>query len=68
MKPEDMFAEPNKEKLLTNKKVSELWPQARGELSGFANALARSNAGITAAQLRMAIQLADEAYANRGLK
>lgn len=40
----------------------ELWEQARGELRGFANALERGLAGLTAAQLRMAITLADRTW------
>ncbi len=39
-----------------------MWPQAAGELRGFANALERGKSGLTAAQLRMAIQMAEELY------
>ena len=67
MNLDDMFAEPKVTKL-SDDDISKLWPQARGELSGFANALDKRGAGITAAQLRMAVQLADEAYQGRGLK
>jgi hypothetical protein len=49
------------DKEYTNEQIRAMWPQARGELSGFAKALMK-NSGITAAQLRMAIQLADEAF------
>jgi hypothetical protein len=47
----------------TNDQIRAMWPQACGELRGFAKALSR-NSGITAAQLRMAIQLAEEAFNN----
>ena len=36
-----------------------MWPQAAGELSGLVNHLQRTNAGITAAQIEMAIQMAN---------
>jgi hypothetical protein len=42
--------------------VRRLWPSARGELLGFANALDRSGSGITADQLRMAVLLADKQF------
>lgn len=42
-----------------------MWPQAAGELSGFANHLVSGNAGLTAAQIRMAIQLGDEIFAQK---
>jgi hypothetical protein len=42
--------------------VRRLWPSARGELLGFANALASSGSGITADQLRMAVLLADKQF------
>lgn len=43
-----------------------LWDQARGELWGYANYLQRRHASLTAAQLRMAITLADRALPARG--
>lgn len=46
----------------TPQDVRRMWPQAAGELRGFANHLARGQAGLTAAQIRMAIQLADERF------
>ena len=49
------------EAVYTDSDVRRLWPQARRELLGFADHLARGNAGITAAQLRLAVQLADRA-------
>lgn len=36
-----------------------MWPQAAGELNSFAQTLRRSNAGLTAAQIEMAIQMAN---------
>jgi hypothetical protein len=47
----------------TDHEIFFMWPQAKGELTAFANVLTRGgNAGITAAQLRMAILLAERAY------
>lgn len=43
----------------TEDQMKEMWPQAAGELRGFANALDRDKAGITAAQIRMAVQMAN---------
>ncbi len=40
-------------------KVLTLWPQARGELQGLANAMERGGSPITASQLRLAVALAD---------
>ena len=48
-------------KTWTREDVLRLWPQAKGELRGFQKALER-NAGITAEQLGMAIQLAEAEY------
>jgi hypothetical protein len=45
----------------TIEEIHRMWPQARDELTGFAQAL-DEKAGITSAQLRMALQLADAAY------
>jgi hypothetical protein len=64
MRPEDMFAEPRGVPY-PPETVKVIWPQARGELSAFANVLERRGAGITAEQLRLAIHLADEAYEKR---
>lgn len=41
----------------TDEQIHRMWPQAEGELNGFANAL-RNKSGLTAAQLRMALQMA----------
>jgi hypothetical protein len=60
MRPSDMTGDQERRRL-PNEQVDLLWPQARGELLGFANALERGNSGITAAQIRMAVNLADEA-------
>ena len=49
------------QKTWTKEEILDMWPQAKGELQGFQKHLER-NAGITAAQLGMAIQLADEEY------
>lgn len=62
MNVDDMFQNDNPSEW-TDEQITSMWPQARGELLGFANALERGKAGITAAQLRMTIWLAD-----RGLK
>lgn len=43
----------------TDAQIQQMWPQARGELLGFALALDRKEASITASQLRMAVQMAD---------
>lgn len=45
----------------TKEEILEMWPQAKGELQGFQRHLER-NAGITASQLGMALQLADEEF------
>lgn len=58
MRSEDQSA---KEALADDRRLH-LWPQAARELGGFALHLERNGAGITALQLRMAIQLANEAY------
>src|SRR5690242_2259064 len=38
--------------------MRELWPQAAGELRGFAEHLEAGRAGITADQIRLAVQMA----------
>lgn len=48
-------------KTWTKKEILEIWPQAAGELRGFQRHLER-NASITASQLGMALQLAEEEY------
>ena len=48
-------------KVWTKEEILKLWPQAAGELQGFKRVLER-NAGITAAQLEMALQLADSEF------
>jgi hypothetical protein len=50
---------------LSDERLRFLWPQAAGELRGFAIALARGDSGLTAAQLRLAIEMADEYYRQR---
>lgn len=45
--------------------ISVLWPQARSELLGFAKYLDSRNAGITACQIKLAVQLADRLLAER---
>lgn len=62
MQLDDIYQPKPEKSEFDNDKIKELWPQAAGELRGFARALASKNAGITAAQLRMAIQLAEERY------
>lgn len=48
-------------KTWTDAEVAKLWPQARQELLSFAMHLEHSGAGITAKQITMAVQLADQA-------
>lgn len=50
------------EKQMTNDDVIKMWPQACNELLGFANHLRKTNSGITAAQLDMAIFLAQKYF------
>jgi len=61
MRPEWMFDESPPQDPWTEDQILEMWPQAHGELMGFAKALER-NAKITASQLRLAIRLADCEY------
>lgn len=42
----------------SEEEILEMWPQAEGELRGLCNHFTRTNAGITASQLKMALQLA----------
>ena len=42
--------------------ILEMWPQSAGELRGLRNHFMRTNAGITASQLSMALQLAEAEY------
>ncbi len=46
----------------TTEQILLMWPQAAGELAAFQRAL-EQRAGLTASQLRMAIQLAQERFA-----
>jgi hypothetical protein len=50
---------------LSDERLRLLWPQAAGELRGFAAVLGRIGSGLTAAQLRLAIEMADEYYRRR---
>jgi len=50
-----------KERIWTKEDILEMWPQAAGELRGFQRHLER-NAGITAAQLDMALNLAQAEF------
>ncbi len=45
---------------LSPQQLDQLWPQGRGELLGFANHLERTGAGITADQIRLALQMAQK--------
>lgn len=65
MTPNDMFAVPPDSEFISDERVKSLWPQARGELWAYAKVLESRGITITAAQLRMAILLADEAVNNR---
>jgi len=57
----DFFAQPIPDfPASTDHERKVLWPQAAGELLGFANALDRGNVGLTAAQIRLAVKLANE--------
>lgn len=46
----------------TKEEILQMWPQTAGELRGLRNHFMRRNAGITASQLTMALQLAEEEY------
>lgn len=48
-------------KVWAQEEILKMWPQAAGELQGFRKYLART-AGITADQLSMALQLAEEGF------
>lgn len=63
MRIEDMWVEKKPAPEFTSEQIRDMWPQAAGELRGFAQALERGPAKITAMQLRMAIELAEQAYA-----
>lgn len=55
-----MFAAPpTPDGVLGETNAAELWRQARGELAAYARALDRGGIGITAAQIRMAMRMAD---------
>ena len=49
------------EKKWSKEEILKLWPQAMGELRGFQRVL-EARAGITAAQLGMALQLAEAEF------
>ena len=49
------------DRVWTNAELLEMWPQAAGELRAFKRYL-EARAGITAAQLSMAIQLAEAEF------
>lgn len=53
----------HREKAWRKEEVFEMWPQAAGELRGFKRALEAKSA-ITAAQLSMALQLAEAEFKN----
>lgn len=59
MRSDDITSSEPSLKLYSPEEMERMWPQAAGELRGYANALNRGNAGITAAQMRMAVQMAD---------
>ncbi len=48
-------------KVWTKEEILKMWPQAAGELRGFQRAL-EAKAGLTAAQLGIALQLAEEEF------
>jgi hypothetical protein len=56
-----MFQEENPEHTHALQAIKQ-WPLARGELLGFALHLERTNSPITAAQIRLAVQLADARF------
>ena len=49
------------QKIWTKEEILKLWPQAKGKLRGFQRHL-EAKSGLTAAQLGMAIQLAEAEY------
>ena len=63
MKMDEMFQEnnPGSDQVTEADKLN-LWPQPRGELLGFALHLERRGATLTAAQLRLAVAMADCEY------
>jgi hypothetical protein len=46
----------------TTEQIITLWPSGRQELLGFANHLEQRSAAITAAQIRLAIEMADREF------
>jgi len=48
----------------TKEEILTMWPQAAGELRGFQRHLERTGAGLTAAQIGMALQLAGVQFEN----
>lgn len=59
MTPNDMTSQDPGPKIYTEAEMVGMWPSAAGELRGFANSLDGRGMGITAAQMRMAVQMAD---------
>jgi hypothetical protein len=51
-----------KKPLYSEAQLLRMWPQAAGELRGYASVLERGNAGMTAAQMRMAVQLGEQSW------
>lgn len=58
-------AEPASLQQFSAAEIATMWPQASKELAGYARYMANTQAQLTAAQLCMAIQLANEAAAAR---
>ncbi len=52
----------NRSNMFTDDEILTMWPQAQTELDGFASLL-EQRSGITASQLRLALQLAEKEYA-----
>lgn len=58
----EIYADPATIPKVSVERMIKSWPQAAGELAGFANALDRKGQTITAEQIRMAVCMADELY------
>ncbi len=61
MTPNDMISD-KMGKVYSDQDALALWPSGRAELLGFAVALDRGGSSITAAQIRLAVQLADKQF------
>jgi hypothetical protein len=61
MRPDEMFQKDNPDKV-SDEECRTQWEQARGELLGLALHLERTQGQITARQIRMAVQMADEMW------